>query len=404
MRKFAVASRTRLFRHFSSIPSITDKEESILRNQRKKEQRHRDFFLCPACGTHVSTGKYVNHLQHCAYDLLLPLPHVSSADVQAVSEQANKTEKKLRECIIKLRFIDKLSVNKTADLLKVSQKRVERAVRMASKDIPLVIDSPGDRASTIIRVLFEDRDILVIDKQPRINHHPRHRWEGGTLLNSVMGYVQSNGGDPTAVGPCTRLDRDTSGVCVFAKHKAAASVTGQILSGEGSAYKEYLALTEAPLPLHQVELTHHRCSQHVPVAVAVGEEFVVDRPLALGPKRVKAQPLMRVTALFDGGKASTTRFQLLDRSEKGHELLLCTLETGRTHQIRVHLQSIQRPVLGDATYGTSPRVDMGTIGRQALHAWRLRFRHPRSNEDLEFVAPPPADFNVACKLVGVNLP
>ena len=82
---------------------------------------------------------------------------------------------------------------------------------MASKDIPLVIDSPGDRASTIIRVLFEDRDILVIDKQPRINHHPRHRWEGGTLLNSVMGYVQSNGGDPTAVGPCTRLDRDTSG-------------------------------------------------------------------------------------------------------------------------------------------------------------------------------------------------
>ena len=157
--------------------------------------------------------------------------------------------------------------------------------------------------------------------------------------------------------------------------------------------------------------------------VAIGDDFVINKCLAIGPKRINAAPRTLVMPEFDGGKKALTTFHLKDRSSEGHELLLCTLETGRSHQIRVHLQSSGRSVLGDPMYGTlltsesefynindmkktelSFKYTNGAIGRTALHSWKLRFAHPRTFHEINIIAPPPLDFQNACDVVGVRLP
>ena len=385
-------------------PSIAEKEQQLAANQLLQLRREKNSALCPSCNTFVNNYKYLKHLKHCATDLLPPNFRTAWPGATIAAQHAQTMETKLRENIVTLKFKEKQTVQDIATQLGLTIKRIERSAKLASKSIPLVIDPPNPN----VTVIFEDKDILVVNKPPGINHHPKHRWQGGSLLNCVMGHIQENGGDPTTVGPVTRLDRDTSGVCVFAKTKASASITGLLLTGSSAnktSHKQYLALTE-PNKHNGTDVGH--CLQ--PQSVAIGEEFIVNKALALGPRRINAPPLMLVTPTFEGGKTSTTNFQLLDRSMDGHELLFCTLETGRTHQIRVHLQSAGRSILGDMTYGRGAKLSneedevVTCIDRQALHAYRLRFKHPRSLRVVEFVAKPPKDFMDALKCVGVTLP
>jgi 23S rRNA pseudouridine1911/1915/1917 synthase len=402
------------------LPTIAEKEIELFHIEKELNKRQKYFYQCPSCSSYVSPQKFESHLYRCAKDLL---PRGPWPGAQMALEHARALEKQVRHDVIKLRFVDKLSLEDTAKDLKLSKRRIKYVIKMSSKIIPLVIDSPS---SDIISVLYEDEDILAVNKPPRINHHPAHRWVGGSLLNSVLGHVQENFGDPTTVGPITRLDRDTSGVCVFAKTKAAASVMGQILSTQkqeqteywnmpSHSFKEYLTLTEP------VRSSVSRCP--LMDDIAIGDEFVISKSLGVGPKRVNAPPKTLIMSEFDGGKKARTTFRLMDRSSQGHELLLCTLDTGRSHQIRVHLQSAGRSVLGDPFYGklTASESEFGmmsedektelllkntngAIGRTALHAWRLRFAHPRTFDEIEIVAPLPTDFQKACDAVGVSLP
>jgi 23S rRNA pseudouridine1911/1915/1917 synthase len=418
-----------------AAPTLVEIEEEMLRNQKKIERRTKAFFTCPACNSKVNDTKFYSHLTHCAPDLIphhlrnkkkhtrarpdgvvVMAPRWPGSRAGAVIAQ--RLEDQYRAEVLDLSFGDRRrTLEQVADATGTSIFRVKRAIRQASRSIPLVVDPPGKVLD--LDVLFEDQDIIVVNKPPFITHHPKHRWLGGTLLNSVLGWVETNGGDPTTVGPATRLDRDTSGVCVFAKTKAAASVVGQTLAAPiglgpyGGSMKQYLTLTEPLSPPNS--------NSRMPADVAVGEEFVVRKSLAVGPQRKNAAPLVQVTEVFDGGKDAETRFELLEKSPQGHELLLCTLHTGRTHQIRVHLQSAGRSVLGDTTYGSilteaefgstasdweqgSLKSSDGAIGRQALHAWRLRFLHPRTMEEMEVTAPLPKDMNRAARKIMVNHP
>jgi 23S rRNA pseudouridine1911/1915/1917 synthase len=112
------------------------------------------------------------------------------------------------------------------------------------------------------------------------------------------------------------------------------------------------------------------------------ERGVLDGPIGRHP-----HDRLRM-AVAEGGRAARTRFEVVER-RPGHTLVRCDLETGRTHQIRVHLSALGHPVAGDALYG---RARPGDPARPLLHSWRLRFRHPTGGEEMTFEAPPPADF------------
>ena len=408
-------------------PTLLEIEQRIEKTQRIYEKATKNVLECPSCESKVSAKKLFEHLQRCARDLL-PKDGTEWPCAVVGCALAKRQEDRFRATVIDLRFGEtRRTIREVGNITKTPITRVKRAIRKTSRSIPLVIDPPGDVLD--LDILFEDQDIIVVNKPPHITHHPKHRWQGGTLLNSVLGWVQQQGGDPTTVGPATRLDRDTTGVSVFSKTKAAASAVGQLMSapngiGEyGGSIKEYLALTE-PLPsISGDEDYHFNGRSRMPQELNVGEEFVVRKSLAAGPKRKNAPPLVTVVPVFDGGKPAGTRCQLLGVSPLGHELLLCTLESGRTHQIRVHLQSAGRSVLGDTTYGSlandgdveelgdekdwtlrSLHCSNGAIGRQALHAWRLRFLHPRSMREMEVTAPVPNDMINAAKMIQVNHP
>ncbi|HXN16560.1 MAG TPA: RluA family pseudouridine synthase, partial [Usitatibacter sp.] len=215
------------------------------------------------------------------------------------------------------------------------------------------------RAEAIdLAIVYEDPDILVVDKPAGLVVHPGSGNWAGTLLNALLHHAPALGELPRA-GIVHRLDKDTSGLLVVAKSEAAQFDLVRQLE-ERSVKRTYLALVRGRLE-------------------AAGR---VDAPIGRHPvKRTRM-------AVRSGGRAAVTHYRTREKFLE-HTLLECELETGRTHQIRVHLASIGYPIEGDAVYaGRGPRV----LGRQALHAWKLGLRHPRSGEAVRFEAPPPKDF------------
>ncbi|MBC5810076.1 MAG: RluA family pseudouridine synthase [Candidatus Eremiobacteraeota bacterium] len=209
-------------------------------------------------------------------------------------------------------------------------------------------------------VVYEDDDLLVVNKAAGMVTHPAHGAPDGTLVNALLAHVGTLPGDPLRPGLVHRLDRDTSGLLVVAK-------TADVLSALGKAMmrrfiqREYLGLV-AGVPQH-AEGT---------IEGAIGRD---ER------NRLKY-------AIRGDGKPAVTHYALRERLGDTSELVF-RLETGRTHQIRVHLTAFGLPIVNDLLYGKrDPRVN---LPGQALHAWRLRFRHPASREELSFeVSPPPA--------------
>jgi 23S rRNA pseudouridine1911/1915/1917 synthase len=227
-------------------------------------------------------------------------------------------------------------------------------------DVELV-PRPSDSAflpeAIALPVVHEDKDVLVIDKPPGLVVHPGSGNWAGTMLNALLHHAPAMADLPRA-GIVHRLDKDTSGLLVVAKNEAAqASLVRQLQAR--SVKRTYLALVRG-----RVE--------------AAG---TVDAPIG-------RHPVQRTRmAVVPSGKPAITHFRVRERLA-AHTLLECDLETGRTHQIRVHLASVGHPIEGDPTYaGRGARL----LARQALHAWRLAFTHPRSGERLQFESPMPAD-------------
>lgn len=213
-------------------------------------------------------------------------------------------------------------------------------------------------AQGALDIVYEDADLLVVNKAAGIAVHPTLGHHDDTLGNFLTGYYKSRG-IPFVYRPAHRLDRNTSGLMVIARHAHAQELLKGMLHS-GDFRREYLAVCEG---------------------VPAQPEGIVDQPIG----RADGSVLKREVRP-DGARA-VTRYQVLE-SRGGRSLIRLELETGRTHQIRVHMAWLGHPLTGDFLYG---REEPELIGRTALHSWRLSLTHPLTGEQLKLEAKLPED-------------
>jgi 23S rRNA pseudouridine1911/1915/1917 synthase len=224
-------------------------------------------------------------------------------------------------------------------------------------------------------VLYQDADLLVLNKAAGMVVHPAAGHRGGTLVNALLHHVTDLKGVGGTLRPglVHRLDKDTSGVLVIAKHDAAlAALQASFKARE--VEKTYLALVHGQPPDQGTFRTLHA--------------------------RHPTQRL-KFTTRVARGKEAITHYDVTRRFARAARVEI-RLETGRTHQIRVHFTEAGHPLLSDALYGTRASRRPEVIARQALHAWKLSFPHPNSGLQLTFTAPIPADFRAAEKRLAAE--
>lgn len=224
---------------------------------------------------------------------------------------------------------------------------------------------------TQLDVLFEDDDLIVINKPAGMSVHPGAGQNSGTLVNALLAHCRnlSGIGGLERPGIVHRLDKETSGCLVVAKNDAAHLSLAKQFAAR-TVQKIYLALVAGKMR---------------------GRSGTIDAPI----KRHRVH--RKKMAIDQRGRASRTDFRVL-RSSAAATLLECKLHSGRTHQIRVHLQHLGHPVLGDKIYGGRSARN---FPRQMLHAWKLGFNHPRTTARLEFATSPPMDFQETAVNVGI---
>lgn len=211
-----------------------------------------------------------------------------------------------------------------------------------------------------IDIVYEDSDIIVLNKQPYMVVHPTKSYQSGTLANGVLYYFKETGQD-CIVRLVSRLDMNTSGLIIVAKNQFAHMALSREMK-ENNLEKRYLAVVHGHL--EEMEGTID-----LPIYRPEGEEF--------GIKRI----------VDERGQRSITHYKVVERFKDG-DLVECLLETGRTHQIRVHLSALGHPIYGDELYGVEEKE---LIPRQALHAYGLDFKSPRTKEVLSLRADLPED-------------
>ena len=241
--------------------------------------------------------------------------------------------------------------------------RVGQVVEIDPASRP-VAAPPGPDASIPVHVVYSDDDVIVVDKEPGVVVHPAAGHQGGTLVNGLLARFPeiAEVGDPERPGIVHRLDVGTSGLLVVARTQTAYDSLVEQLS-EHDVERRYIALAWGRFD--------------APVGT-------VDAPIGRDPR----DPLRM--AVVATGKEARTHFRVEQSfTEPEVSLVTCELETGRTHQIRVHLAAIGHPVVGDGTYGG--RRPGWSVDRPFLHAAGLRFRHPVTGDDVSVESELPAD-------------
>ncbi|MGO1317368.1 MAG: RluA family pseudouridine synthase [Cellulomonadaceae bacterium] len=256
----------------------------------------------------------------------------------------------------------------------------ERLVEDAWLEVEVPEAAPAEavvpQAVPGMRIAYEDDDVVVVDKPVGVAAHPSPGWTGPTVVGALaaVGYRISTSGAQERQGIVHRLDVGTSGLMVVAKSEHAYTVLKR-------AFKE-----------RTVEKVYHALVQGHPEPTS----GTIDAPIGRHPS---ADYRFAVTA---SGKPSVTHYELIEMFPAA-SLVEVHLETGRTHQIRVHFSALRHPLVGDLTYGADPRLAERTgLERQWLHAVRLGFTHPTSGQWLEVTSEYPADLAHALDVIGAG--
>ena len=231
------------------------------------------------------------------------------------------------------------------DTLTVHIRETESSPNIPPVDLPLCI-------------VYEDEDIIVVNKPAGMPVHPSLNNYRNSLANALMYYYQQQG-KPFIFRCTNRLDRDTSGLTVVAKHMVSSGILSA-MTARHKIRREYLAIVRG----------------HV-----TPPSGTIDAPIGRA-----GTPLIERRIDFEHGERAVTHYRVV-KEKNGHSLVSLVLETGRTHQIRVHMKYLGFPLVGDYLYNP----DMKYIQRQALHSHSLAFRHPITGEDLKFTAELPED-------------
>jgi 23S rRNA pseudouridine1911/1915/1917 synthase len=252
-------------------------------------------------------------------------------------------------------------------------------------------ESPLTAQELPLNIVFEDKHLLVLDKPAGLVVHPAAGHEDGTLVNALIahcGESLSGIGGVRRPGIVHRLDKDTSGLLVVAKTDPAHQGLSALFADHGrtgSLVREYQALVWGAPPMRA---------------------GTVEAPLGRHPRQREKMAVVSQ----ERGRQAVTHWRL-ERQLGPASLISCRLETGRTHQIRVHLAHIGHPILGDAVYGAGfkskaaqlpeqGRLALARLGRQALHAAKLGFIHPVTGEELLFESAPPDDLARLINILG----
>lgn len=265
-----------------------------------------------------------------------------------------------------------------AGFVTVNGATAEKAGMKVGEDDEIIVEIPPpvpaipEPEEIAIDIVYEDEDIIVINKRAGMVVHPAPGHFTGTLVNALLHHLPnlSGIGGVARPGIVHRLDQDTSGLIVVAKSQMAMDGLVKAFSTHKGITKTYLAICHGKMrePSGRIE---NLIGRHA-----------VDRK--------------RMAIVEKNGKLAITNWKVLAKKQDkaiGLSLVECQIETGRTHQIRVHLSSIGAPIIGDKTYGKSALDKKLTPlpERQMLHAWKLSLRHPVRGEEMEFTAPIPDD-------------
>nr|WP_294650153.1 RluA family pseudouridine synthase [uncultured Blautia sp.] len=237
---------------------------------------------------------------------------------------------------------------------------------------------PISEASLSLDILYEDTDILAVNKPAGIVTHPTGMHYADSLSNLVASYFREEN-EQVCVRPVGRLDQETSGIVVFAKNQVAASRL-QSAKSPCKIRKQYLAVVSGALPVDPADVWH-----------------TIDLPLMQDPEnrlKMKTAADLSSHSSASSGKIKTavTHYHTISSSQDW-SLITLKLDTGRTHQIRVHMASAGHPLLGDTLYNPDNSVlSCASFSRAALHAWKVSFQHPFKNEFVSLEAPLPFDF------------
>jgi 23S rRNA pseudouridine1911/1915/1917 synthase len=230
-------------------------------------------------------------------------------------------------------------------------------------EIPEAYIADAAAESIALEVVYEDDDLAVINKPAGMVVHPAPGHYTGTLVNALLGRggTWSGAAGATRPGIVHRLDKGTSGLIVVARNDVSHRALSSQLK-DRSLSRTYMAIVRGLVKDDAGEL---------------------EGPIGRDPRERKRMAVVR------GGRFARTRYEVVER-RRGHTLVRCDLDTGRTHQIRVHLAALGHPIAGDAEYGGR---QPGEPPRPMLHAWRLRLRHPRTRAEMSFEVPLPSDFS-----------
>lgn len=264
-------------------------------------------------------------------------------------------------CLIQLRKAPgSILINDVPVLMKTVMKEGDNLTVILAEQKPSEHIPP---VNLPLDIVYEDEDILILNKPADMPIHPSMDNYENTLGNAVAYYYKDQ--MPFVYRCVNRLDRDTSGLTIVAKNQISAGILSQMVA-ERQIKREYLALaSKSTLP----------DTDTIIAPIARKEESVIERIVD-----------------FDRGEYAVTHYRKIAvNADRNLSLLLLHLETGRTHQIRVHMKHIGAPLIGDYLYNP----DMTYITRQALHSYRLTFSHPITKEPMQLTAPVPVDMQLA---------